>query len=143
MASLKYSFFFYGTLMDDLVLEIVTGKNYPRMRQQRGILENFKRVKVKGAQYPAIISSIGNQVDGIFVEGVLSEGVACLDDFEDDQYERKSVSVSLGDGRRVKALAYIAGSQMLLEYKEWNFEHWKLNYRPEFLKKLKKGMRVY
>lgn len=143
MSPANYAFFFYGTLMDPKVLEIVIGENYTNLRQQPGILGDFKRSIVKGADYPAIIPSRGNQVDGIFVEGISTEGKACLDDFEDDDYRYKRVNVSLSDGREVCALVYIAGPEMLLEDRDWNMNDWKVNHRLAFLKKLKLGMKVY
>ena len=129
--------------MDPIVFELVIGKNYAVMPQQPGVLKDFKRLKVQGANYPAIIPSIGDQVDGISVDGITTEGKACLDDFEDDDYKRKSVSVASCDGREISALVYVAGPNMLLEDKDWNMEYWKLNYRSEFLKKLKEGVKVY
>ena len=103
MNTLKQSFFFYGTLMDALVLEMVIGKNHSGIRKQPAVLKDFKRVKVNGAQYPAVFSSIGDQVEGILVEGITSEYAACLDAFEDDDYERQCVSISLYDGKKINA----------------------------------------
>ena len=143
MNAFKHSFFFYGTLMDALVLEMVIGKNHSGIRKQPAVLKDFKRVKVNGAQYPAVFSSIGDQVEGILVEGITSEYAACLDAFEDDDYERQCVSISLYDGKKINALVYIAGPKMLLEDKAWNLNEWTLNDRPEFLQKLEKGMKVY
>jgi len=143
MAPSGYAFFFYGTLMDVEVFKIVIDKNHIFMRQEPGNLRNFKRLKVRGAHYPAIVRSIGDQVNGIFVDGITSEGKVCLDVFEDDDYVCERVSVELCDGREVRASAYIAGPGMSLEDQEWNFDYWKLKYRSAFLEKLKKGMKVY
>lgn len=143
MKTLKHCFFFYGTLMDALVFEMVIGKNHSGIRKQPAVLKDFKRVKVNGAKYPAVFSSIGEQVEGILVEGITSEYAVCLDEFEDDQYERQNVSVSLNDGKNINALVYIAGPKMLLEDKAWDLEEWVLNDRSQFLQKLGKGMKVY
>ena len=82
----NYTLFFYGTLMDSTVLKGVTGPDYQKMRRVIGVLKDFKRRKVKDAQYPAIIGSVGEKVEGIVVSEITSHALAQLDKFEDDDY---------------------------------------------------------
>ena len=143
MSSSNYTFFFYGTLLDDTVLKGVTGDCYWVMRKQPAILKDFKRCKVKGAKYPAIINSIGYQVEGIVVDKISPKALERLDDFEDDEYERRTVIVDLIEGEKIKASAYVAGPKMLLEDEEWHLNDWKRSHRAKFLKKLENGLKVY
>ena len=129
-----FTYFFYGTLMDNLVLNKVIGRYAKDIQKRPGVLKGFKRLGVKGANYPAIINSKGDQVEGEVVYGITDEAVLRLDEFEDDEYQRKNVVVFLRDGRKIQAATYVAGSNMLLGKDEWNFAMWQLNHRKEFMK---------
>ena len=122
--------------MDPLVLKRVAGRYFDTMRRQPGALKNFKRVKVKGAHYPAIIKSNGDEVQGIVVSGITSDELARLDEFEDDQYERKNIVVGLLNGRKINATAYVAGIGMSLDDDGWDLADWQCFHRKQFLAKL-------
>ena len=50
--------------MDSIVLKRVIGRYHEGIQKRHGILNDFKRVKVKGAHYPAIVDSKGDKVEG-------------------------------------------------------------------------------
>ena len=131
----NHTFFFYGTLMDRAILNRVTGVYFQPFNLRPGILKNFKRVTVKNCNYPAILESEGNEVEGIVVNGITADAVGRLDEFEDNNYERKNVTVALLNRSIVNATAYVAGSEMLLDDIAWDFDSWYRIHRSEFLKR--------
>ena len=132
----NHTFFFYGTLMDRVILNRVTGVYFQPFRLRPGTLKDFKRMTVKKCTYPAILESEGDEVEGVVVHDITADAVERLDEFEDNNYERKDVIVELLSGSSVKAVAYIAGSEMLLDDVAWNFDAWRRFHRSNFLKRL-------
>lgn len=137
------SAFFYGTLMAPQVLHRVChGSSSPsnpiyashNLKTTPAILHNFRRHKVRHADYPAILPISGSTVRGTFVSGLTDADIWRLDLFEGDEYERRGVRVKLlaevGDesgegnveGEEVEAETYvwIAGEKRL-EDEEWDF----------------------
>jgi len=135
--------FFYGTLMAPQVLHRVchgsTAPDNPiyashNLKATPAILHNFRRHKVRYADYPAILPVSRSTVRGTFVSGLTDADIWRLDLFEGDEYERRNVRVKLlmkvGDesghgnveGEEVGAETYvwIAGEDRL-EDDEWDF----------------------
>ena len=133
--------------MDSIVLKRVIGRYDKGIQKSQGILNDFKRVKVKGAHYPAIIDSKGDQVEGLVVYGIANNALLLLDKFEDDEYERKNVTVLIPDDQKTKAATYVAGPNMSLDDEGWCLSTWQQNHRKEFLenlaiwKRIEKGQR--
>jgi len=84
--------FAYGTLMWPEVLESVIG------RPMTGIpatLDGYRRVRIKGAHYPAIFSSCDDDVAGVLYDGLSQADFRKLDRFEGQEYERLTVCVAV------------------------------------------------
>ena len=128
--------------MDSIVLKRVIGGYYKGIQKRQGILKDFKRVKVKEAHYPAIVDSKGDKVEGLVVYGIANDALLLLDQFEDDEYERKNVAVLVRGGQKTTAATYVAGSNMSLDHEEWCLGTWQQNHRKEFLKNLEIWNRI-
>ena len=122
--------------MDSIVLKRVIGGYAKGIQKRAGILKDFKRVKVKGAHYPAIIESRGENVVGLVVYGITNNALSLLDKFEDDEYQRKNVIVLIRNDQETKAATYVAGPNMSLDDERWCFSIWQENHRKEFLENL-------
>ncbi|KAK5071446.1 hypothetical protein LTR64_004776 [Lithohypha guttulata] len=143
--------FFYGTLMAPPVLyRVIYGTTNPEPWQKAlitvrpALLKNYRRHKVKYADYPAIMPhSATSAVRGSLVTGLLDEDIRRLDIFEGDQYTREKVGVLLLkdtaldqaiDEERldefvegeVEAETYVwSDSPEALEGEEWDFEEFR------------------
>ena len=122
--------------MDRIVLKRVIGRYHKSIQKRPGILNDFKRLKVKEAHYPAIVDSKGDKVEGLVVYGIANDALLLLDQFEDDEYQRKDVAVLVRGGEETTAATYVAGPNMSIEDEEWCFSTWQRNYRKEFLENL-------
>jgi len=91
--------FVYGTMMSPMMLSwILTGdaanhlRLYDYVQLLPARLYGYKRVPVKGSEYPALIPAPSTSaVDGLLVSRQTSNGFGRLDDFAADNYRRTSV----------------------------------------------------
>jgi Gamma-glutamyl cyclotransferase, AIG2-like len=134
--------FFYGTLMAPKVLQRVCYGPAVRgpptstsLTISPALLTSYRRHRVLGADYPAIIPHTNSTVRGTLVEGLTDGDIWRLDIFEGDEYERKPVKVrvitettsnepseeQLGDEVQAESYIWIAGEHQL-EDKEWDFD---------------------
>ncbi|KAK5166429.1 uncharacterized protein LTR77_007972 [Saxophila tyrrhenica] len=143
MADPTHTAFFYGTLMAPAVLHRVcdgtASHNDPTRRTTPfttapAILHDYRRHRVEGADYPAILPTSGASVRGTYVTGLTEADMWRLDIFEGSDYERKFVKCKLltevGDeegkgnvkGEEVEAETYVWVSEREdLEDREWDF----------------------
>nr|POE87415.1 protein aig2 c [Quercus suber] len=139
--------FFYGTLMAPQVLHRVCHGGMDtsnpiymthNLRIQPAILPKFRRHRVKGADYPAIMPHQDAIVRGTLVTGLTDADIWRLDIFEGDEYQRKLVLVGtlIEDGvnkresklqnANVEAETYVwVAGEHRLEEREWDLEEFK------------------
>jgi hypothetical protein len=146
-STMSHTAFFYGTLMAPPVLHrVIWGSQTPPtpahaslLSIRPAILHAHQRRHVKGADYPAVISSTqDSEVRGTLVEGLTDGDIWRLDIFEGEEYERQNVKVSISDskgragdaehkdveGEEVSAQTYIwIAGEHRLETGEWDFDH--------------------
>ena len=139
--------FFYGTLMAPQVLHRVChGSSQPdnpvfathKLKTYPAILHNYRRHRVKHADYPAILPVQNSTVRGTYVTGLTEADIWRLDIFEGSEYRRDEVKVHVlnkvgnedgegnVEGSQIKAQTYVwSASPSLLEDTEWDFAEFK------------------
>ncbi|KAL9622489.1 MAG: hypothetical protein Q9160_003165 [Pyrenula sp. 1 TL-2023] len=134
-----HTFFFYGTLMHPPVLHRVIHANPsppPSLQALHtfspAILHNYRRRRVRHADYPGLTAHEGSSVRGAYVTGLRNEDVRLLDVFEGGQYKRVKVRVEVlggkgkGDEGGAEALTYLfTAGEAELEEGEWDFEEFR------------------
>ncbi|KAL1919088.1 uncharacterized protein VTP21DRAFT_2469 [Calcarisporiella thermophila] len=146
------SLFVYGTLISEDVLQMVLCPQHWTSPERRAklstlqcspaILQGYKRVRVKQADYPAIIEGEASEaVEGVIIEGLTDMDIERLDRYEGDEYARVQVSVSTSTGS-FPAYTYVwAADRSFLEEHTWDFQEfarekltaWLKNGRGEFV----------
>jgi gamma-glutamylcyclotransferase (GGCT)/AIG2-like uncharacterized protein YtfP len=97
--------FTYGTLMFPEVWQTVVGRLFETVE---GTISGYKILRVKDAVFPGIAAASDTKaVRGVVYLDVNASSVARLDKFEDDFYQRKTLSVDCDDGRQRAAEAYV------------------------------------
>ena len=133
-----------GTLMAPEVLtRVIYGvTNHPnvnRLTIRPALLTGYRRHRVLGCDYPAIISHENSTVRGSYVTGLTDADLLRLDIFEGSQYTREVVTVKVfenvelkddvaddAEGEQLTAETYVwKPGQGDLEDQEWDFEHFK------------------
>jgi len=138
VATPRYTFFVYGTLMEPQVLSLVSGEHFNSFRLRPAVLHGYRRVRVADATYPGIYPAEGSEVQGFLARGLSEEAVRRIDAFENDGYDRQNLQVISKQGTPVQAAAYVASSRMKLTDEEWDFEVWRANHRQAFLARLQR-----
>ena len=124
--------FAYGTLMCNDIMEEISGSH---LSPVSATLKGYRRMRVKGEHYPALVPDADGRVDGVVYLNVSGTSWDHLDRFEGEMYSRKIVQVEFNDGRAVPAETYVARVEFMdyLVDAEWDF--------VEFLRKNKGSFR--
>jgi len=85
--------FVYGTLMVPEVMHRVCGY---ACAGEPALLYDYRRRRVRGEVYPAVVASVGDAVGGILYRGVGPAQLVLLDAFEGAMYRREMVTVAVG-----------------------------------------------
>ena len=124
--------FAYGTLMCGDIMYAVTGRKPP---SRPGVLSAFRRSRIRGEHYPALVPEAEATVDGIVYHDIPEYLWHRLDRFEGEQYERRRIEVMLDDGTRLACETYVfrLSCRQLLEPGEWDYPAFLEHDRAAFL----------
>jgi hypothetical protein len=129
--------FFYGTLMDGDVRAAVCGCPMDRVRPAR--LSGYRRVFMRGRDYPMLVRSPGSVVDGVLATDIDDACAARLTRYEGDEYVIDIVDVIPVDGTAVPACLYMARPGVAALLREWTLEGWMMRHKRTFLRALARG----
>ena len=120
--SVMIHLFVYGSLLFPDLVTALTGKLHKYLPVT---LSGFKRLRLKGYDYPAIIEEPGSKVEGFLIENVDEKAMQILTFFEGDEYEKQQVLVD-GAKRKINAFTFVwAGNNSLLESTDWDKNEFK------------------
>ncbi|KAM3213261.1 hypothetical protein ACQJBY_065952 [Aegilops geniculata] len=138
-----HSVFVYGSLMADEVVSAIL-KRIPA--SSPALLANHHRFNIKDRIYPAILPVESKKVTGKVIMGISDAELIVLDAFEDFEYVRRRVQISLTMMLLKESLALQDTSETMHAdtyvwsdaedpdlYGEWDFEEWKRVHMKDFL----------
>ncbi|KAG1681009.1 hypothetical protein FOA52_009969 [Chlamydomonas sp. UWO 241] len=132
--------FVYGTLMSPVVLQAVVRRVPP---MQPASIHGFARYRVIDAAYPAIVPHPGGRVKGQLLSDLTEQEVALLDYYEDEDYERQTVTPILQDGSQgPPAYVYVWRPQHVdkLSTEAWDYEEFLTRDLPVYFEGVEKFM---
>lgn len=100
---MPHQLFAYGTLQNPAVIALIVGRE---LVGHPARLAGYVRQRVIGRVYPAIVAASASEVDGIVYSGLEAVEVERLDIYEGDLYERRELSVQVGE-RVLGAQCYV------------------------------------
>ncbi|XP_057251784.1 LOW QUALITY PROTEIN: uncharacterized protein LOC104897326 [Beta vulgaris subsp. vulgaris] len=120
----NHTVFVYGSLLADQVVQVVQVLLNRVPASSPAILPNFNRFSIKGRVYLAILPVENKKVLGRVLTGVTNHELDILDIFEDVEYVRNSVEVTLEDSlEKLQAYAYVWDDKDDPNlYGDWDFE---------------------
>ncbi len=123
--------FAYGTLMSKEIMHAVSGH---RFAATPAVLRGFRRNRIRGEEYPGIVPSPGDQVEGIIYRDLTADDWKRLDLFEGEMYERSAVPVRLQDGTFEQAQTYVLRPQFKdrLSAEPWTLEEFMRSGKARF-----------
>jgi gamma-glutamylcyclotransferase (GGCT)/AIG2-like uncharacterized protein YtfP len=99
--------FVYGTLLDDALVQQLTGFRFPKRAAQLG---GYRKCTPAGG-YPYIVPDDDGTVDGALLCDVADDALRALDAYEDEGrlYRRIEVTVTI-DAQPQRAFTYVAAT---------------------------------
>ncbi len=113
--------FAYGTLLSDHLRQCVLGR---ATHTRAATLAGYRRVRLRGRAYPAIVATAGASTTGRLVLDLTTADWARLDEYEGALYRREAVQVIAGDVRPMAAVAFVlaSGREDLIEAGTWTLD---------------------
>lgn len=138
---MRLPYFFFGTLMDPDVLELVLGRA-PGALSASATLHGYARVRVANEPYPALVSAPGAIVDGLLLQDYSDEDDRRIRYFEDFDFaiEQTVVETASGpqDAHFCGAISNIAPTDL-----PWSYEEWVRTEKDRFLQVAEIYMAAY
>lgn len=127
-----FRIFAYGTLRIPEVMRAVTGADAPG---QPAVLRGYARYRLRHLPYPGLRLEDGAETHGMLYTFMDARALARLDGFEDDFYQRETLTVFPASGSAVDAEVYVIPPRhySLLERRPWDLEEFRRMDLPGFL----------
>lgn len=132
--------FFFGTLMDGEVREIVCGKALDTV--EPAIAQGFRRVFVAGRHYPMLLAHASGWVEGSLVTGLDAETVHRLQVYEGWEYSLQPIKVRTQAGPSVMAHVFLCPPGIKPDKRAWRFAEWERRHKRKFLPRARQLMDV-
>lgn len=134
--------FFFGSLMDMDLLEVVLGRSPKKLSIRAGRILGFDRHRVDGETFPMLAPVPGGAVDGLVVEGLTRQDLDRIQYYETALYELRAFDVEC-QGRRIGARSFIATSRLSDSGESWDFVCWQTTEKEFTLRVVEKAMALY
>lgn len=129
--------FFYGTLMDADVRELVCGE---ALEVEPAMVQGFRRVFVAGRHYPMMLPHASGWVEGTLATGLNAETVHRLQVYEGWEYTLQPIKVRTASGHAVIAHVFLCPPRIAPEMRDWRLESWQRRHKRTFLPKARQLM---
>ncbi|EIE26750.1 AIG2-like protein [Coccomyxa subellipsoidea C-169] len=125
--------FVYGTLMSE---EVVAALIRRAPRQQPAKIRGYRRHRIKGFIFPAIVpAEESDEVNGLVLYGLNCEEMEVFDEFEGEEYYKTDATPILADGSQVDASVYVwQDSARHLLYGKWDYQEWRRKHLENYVK---------
>ena len=129
---MAHSLFIYGTLLDGQILASVLGHEGASITSSEAEAPFMRVMKVAHVDYPCLLEGQDDDVAiGALLDGLSDDDIAKLDQFEGENYQRKSIDV-ICDKQLVKTQAYMPVITLETDG-AWYFHLWAAEGRDRFL----------
>ncbi len=135
--------FFYGTLRDPTLFEIVVDAPRARFDIEEAWLGDHRCVLVAEETYPCVTHAPGSEVVGIVVGGLEPTHRARLRFFEGDEYVPHTLAVRMASGAIREAAVQVAGPTIVLTTRPWAFSTWQVRDRADTLTQARAWMALF
>ena len=135
--------FFFGTLMDHDVLEVVLGRALPASTLQTAILRGYERVTVRDESFPALRLQPGTKVSGIVTQPLDEADLRRISFYESDEFTMVPHTIELTNGARVEALVLLSNDKTVLSAQPWDLATWQAEHKAQFMPMIKEWMAGY
>lgn len=135
------SFFFFGTLMDRDVLEIVLDRPVGAGELMPARLRGHRRVRTATGSYPMLKPDPDGVVEGLLLMAPSGRDATRILHFEDEEYVEGRITVHAASDRKIEARAFFALASMGETEEPWEPDGWASRHKPDFLSACREWMR--
>lgn len=137
--------FFFGSLLDRDVLDVVLGRASEDVVRRPGTLRGYRKLRVADESYPALRADAAAdaRADGVVFSGFSDADMNRVCYFEGDEFELRPLPVDLDDGGRVDALTFTATEKLLFSDQVWTLADWQREHKAGFLPLAREWMDGY
>lgn len=136
-------YFFYGTLCDADVLQLILGYR-PSPRQLRPArLPGWRRKRARGRSYPVLLRATGGGVTGLLFRPARATDATRLTAYEGPEYITRNLTVrqklphpALGAAPARARVFLPAGSSLPAGFDDWVLPRWQRRDKAAFLRSL-------
>ncbi len=125
--------FFFGTMKDRDVLDLVIGRPVADADVAPATLAGFRLVRVVDESYPGLAPTPNGRARGLLVRGFSPRDLERLAWFEGAEYGPHAGEVTLGDGSRVTATVHLPNETLDVYDETWEFERWRRTEKPTLM----------
>ena len=126
-------YFFFGTLMDRDVLQLVLDRPVAADALAPARLAGFRRVRILRDSVPILVADPGSVVDGVLFETATAEEDSRILFFEDYDYDLAPCRPVLADGRATDAVFCGAEDGVEGSDEPWDLARWAIRHKRGFL----------
>ncbi len=128
-----HNLFFFGTLVDRELLNIVLGNDGAHLEMQDAKLQGFRAERALDEDFPILIQDPDGFLPGLYCAGLTDGDLARIGYYEDVDYTLQPVQVRLVENdRMLVSQAYMAQSHMQSSGKPWHLSDWSEEERHRF-----------
>jgi nudix-type nucleoside diphosphatase (YffH/AdpP family) len=120
--------FFYGSLRDRALTEVVLGRALPDGAVTPAIAEGHATRRLADEAYPVLVHAPGRRAEGVLVRGLGEDDLARLAFFEEAEYGLQPITVETADGPR-EAVCFRGTEKARETAADWDFEAWRQHDR--------------
>ena len=118
-------YFFFGTMRDRDVLELVVGRRVADADREPATLPGYRLARAIDESYPALVPHAGGRIEGLLVRRLSAVEVERIMWFEGKEYASRTVEVELRGGARAPALIYVPTEVLEITEEGWDFDLWR------------------
>ncbi len=128
-----FSFFFFGTLQDNDIRELVVGRSIPRQYIAKAILRGYRCVRLRSRVQPGIVEDSEGQMQGTLVRHLDVTEAARISHYETDAYDTVLRPVEPLNGGEEKAWIFLSDPNLSVAPGEWKLKNWQQRHKPRSL----------
>jgi hypothetical protein len=125
--------FFFGTLCDHDVLELVTDRSVPPSALTPAVLPGHSVVRYPGSSYPMLVQADDRQAQGRLFRDFAHDDLARILFFESDEYELRECLVVEPGRKPTPALLFAEARQVTATMEPWDLGTWQSTDKRDFL----------
>ena len=136
-------FFFFGTLRDKDILEVVTDRAVDGHPFAAAFLSGYRLLRVRRETFPMLIEAPGADVEGTVVEDLSAADIERIRFYESIEYDPAEHRVTLAAGGSLTCHVFAATGKIEHSGEAWTYEDWARRHKAKELRETRLWMALH